>query len=483
MARRVRSSRCSSSARRTSVAPLALAALSLGLALASCGPTSSDKASSGSLGSNRSASLEPVNTGLAALVADDGSATPQDITPDSTPLMDPSARLAATSTTLPQSDDEKLAASQAAAASLQAAMQDLNQPPTTSTASSSTPQVFVEPVANEPPRSRITTITKQGTKAKQPNTPQGPAMAAPGPIDTTAITPAIEAANDAWSTAKPNDPGTITRQPTPAPASTLLSASQPTNSAVAVAQTSDPLIALATQMANLIRTPSTDPTKDQSAIDAAALAPLEALRPGILLDIDAASSPLATLTAQDRATLAAARDRLASKPGGGGGGSNSDSLRQALSKISPPSNLRIARAALCSRVETFGKFTTLPNDAFVAGRPIRAIVYSELDGFSTRAASENDRPMRGVPLSEQVSVDLQQSLALFQDSTGLQVWTRPPQTVVETSRNKRRDFYLIQQIELPRTLGIGRYNLKITVKDRNSGAESESILPITITAQ
>ena len=43
--------------------------------------------------------------------------------------------------------------------------------------------------------------------------------------------------------------------------------------------------------------------------------------------------------------------------------------------------------------------------------------------------------------------------------------------------------YLIQQIELPRTLSIGRFNLKVQIKDLGNNAEAEVIIPISIVAQ
>jgi hypothetical protein len=54
---------------------------------------------------------------------------------------------------------------------------------------------------------------------------------------------------------------------------------------------------------------------------------------------------------------------------------------------------------------------------------------------------------------------------------------------VDTSRNKRRDFYLINRIELPSTLSIGRYQLKVIMRDLVSGAEAEAIIPIEIVAE
>lgn len=458
--------------RRERSAVLALVAYSgVVLSATGCGGQGAASPKGDDLRSNRAASIEPVNTGLAALTADGAADAPTDTT--NAPLIPP------------QSDEDKLAASSAAAASLRAAITETNQvapPPTVPAREPAT--VAVEPAAPLPePGPRVTTLTRA---RREPTAPAavGPAMASGGAQanpSPTALTPAVQAANDAWTDAGSRAANVVRAQSTDPATPTVAVAPTPSTPA-------DPLVELGRQMAALLRAgPSAPGEKDRAALDAAALAPIEAMRPGVLADLDSASSALAALPHADRALLAAARDRLGGRSAASEAG---DALRRTLAPgLAPVVNpdaapLRIPRAALCARVESFGKFSPLTtnNDTFAAGRAIRAIVYTELDGFAARPAREGDRLVPGAPASEQISVDLQQSLALFQDSTGLRVWSRPAQNVVETSRNKRRDFYLIQQVELPRTLGVGRYNLKVTVKDRTTGAETEAILPISVVA-
>ncbi len=161
-------------------------------------------------------------------------------------------------------------------------------------------------------------------------------------------------------------------------------------------------------------------------------------------------------------------------------------------KIEPPappeakpassSNLRVARAVLCTKVMGFGKYNPYSSTTFSAGRAVPAIIYVEIENFASRPARDGDPAIADAALSELSSVELSQSLTLYQDPSGLQAWHHPSQSVVETSRGQRRDFYLIQQVELPRTLSIGRYNLKVTVKDKTSGQESEAMIPVTIVA-
>lgn len=252
----------------------------------------------------------------------------------------------------------------------------------------------------------------------------------------------------------------------------------------------EPVADLAARMASLLR-PAPGSTKPALA-DAAALIPIEAMRPGVLATLDAPENPLArSLSAADIATLRQAKARLLSDP------STPPDLRTALRgseaplpapapapvlATPQPKPFSITRAALCTRVQGYGRFDPYSSTTFVAGRSIRAIVYTELDGFATRPARSGDPLQTNVAMSEQVSVQLSQTLTLYHDKDGLLAWHRPPQGVTETSRSARRDFYLIQIIELPSTLSVGRYNLKVTVTDTTTGAEAERIIPVDIVA-
>lgn len=265
--------------------------------------------------------------------------------------------------------------------------------------------------------------------------------------------------------------------PVPAMAPAVTPVVAPAPAPEPVVAPSDPVAELAARMATMLREPGT-PDRPRIA-DAAAIATIESLRPGALTDLDNTSSSLASsLSSQDRATLLDARDRLASRPAQAG-----EELGKLLNAVSPAPTLAIARASLCTRVTGFGAFTPYASNVFRAGQPIRAIVYIELDHFATRPAREGDQVFADAPIDQQVSVELSQSVSLFQDPGGLLAWHVPAQPITDTSRSKRRDFYLIQRIELPRTLSIGKYNIKVQVKDRVADAEAEAVIPITVVAQ
>jgi hypothetical protein len=102
-------------------------------------------------------------------------------------------------------------------------------------------------------------------------------------------------------------------------------------------------------------------------------------------------------------------------------------------------------------------------------------VYVELDNFTHSAAA-------GPGGTTGYKVSLEQQIQLFHDADGVLAWRTPSEKVEDFSRNRRREFYTVQIIELPATLTVGAYRLKVTVEDTATGAVSERILPIEIVA-
>lgn len=139
--------------------------------------------------------------------------------------------------------------------------------------------------------------------------------------------------------------------------------------------------------------------------------------------------------------------------------------------------LRITRAELCTRVTGFGRYTPFAAARFPAGRGQRAIVYVEVDRFVQRELGTGDEAREP---GDRYVVELSQELNLYNESGSLLALRHPEQKVVETSRNRRRDFYLVNEIALPPTLSVGRYNLKVTMRDKSDGAVAETVIPIDI---
>jgi len=131
---------------------------------------------------------------------------------------------------------------------------------------------------------------------------------------------------------------------------------------------------------------------------------------------------------------------------------------------------------LCLRVENYGVYRAVQQHGdrykFVAGREHPVIVYSELDHFTHTPGAEN-----GVP---GFTVNVRQALRIYRigtedamDTENTLVWQLEPQTVLDFSRNRLRDFFIVQVIELPRTLSVGSYRLKVIATDVVSGEEVE----------
>lgn len=146
--------------------------------------------------------------------------------------------------------------------------------------------------------------------------------------------------------------------------------------------------------------------------------------------------------------------------------------------------MTIRRAALCTRVEGFGvydelrSFETPEGEVYklLAGRPHRLIVYVELDNFRSEEASE-----RGVSGHR---VELTQELALYHlgRDADLRAWQMPPQRITDFSRNERRDFFVVQIIDLPETLSVDRYALKVRLTDGSTRAEAETVIRVDVVA-
>lgn len=145
-------------------------------------------------------------------------------------------------------------------------------------------------------------------------------------------------------------------------------------------------------------------------------------------------------------------------------------LGDRLSAIIGEQPLAIRTIKLCDRVRSFGVYEELASDTFLAGREQPMVVYIELDHF------------KSVKTGETHEVKLSQELVLYNESDGLAVWRQPEQQIVDESRNRRRDFYVVQPTRLPARLGVGKFVLKVRVRDLHGGTRDEVSLPINIVA-
>lgn len=133
--------------------------------------------------------------------------------------------------------------------------------------------------------------------------------------------------------------------------------------------------------------------------------------------------------------------------------------------------LKLPSIALCTRVGGFGDYSPFERNAFLAGAEQKAIVYLEVADFVSEVNQNNE-----------FVTELSQQLTLYSDRDGIPVWKEDWQPATDVTRNKRQDFFTVQVIKFPKALSVGRYTLKVRVRDEKSKAESETGLPVEIVA-
>ncbi len=183
------------------------------------------------------------------------------------------------------------------------------------------------------------------------------------------------------------------------------------------------------------------------------------------------------LPVEQRGAVLALDDVLSGASGGADGLVDTLAARSAALDESRP--IEIAKSVLCSRVEAFGRYTELGRDGFVAGRPIPMIIYTEAAHFDRVAVPGSARGSMG---DEAWEVKLGQEVLLYHESDGLLAWRRPEQVTVYRSKSRLHDFFLVDRVELPRTLTVGAYRLKIVLRDLHDGSVDERIIPIRVVA-
>lgn len=250
------------------------------------------------------------------------------------------------------------------------------------------------------------------------------------------------------------------------------------------------IAATSLSLVDLLRRKSVeDPAPLQSYIG---LAMLEALQPGAVQQIITAASTSATPLSPDE-------QRMVESLRGFGQGAHqlaqlasSDGISAAFKRLADMTSgvraslqMRIRSAALATRVIGFGRFTPVPGNTFLAGGEVRTLVYTEIEHFSYRALSDSEalglsqQAGSGVDPADRWAVEVSQELQLF-DAAGQQVWSLPEQAVQETSRNQRRDFFLVNDVTLPSAMAPGQYTMKIIMRDRSSGVVDESLVTLTL---
>ena len=132
--------------------------------------------------------------------------------------------------------------------------------------------------------------------------------------------------------------------------------------------------------------------------------------------------------------------------------------------------LEIPKIELCTKVESFGRFSPLGTHKFLARTNPRVIVYSELQGF----ASELE--------GDQYVTRLATRISLESERDGIEVWSRNPEwtAVVDASPVRRSEFFVGEIIPISEHLTVGSYLLRVAIRDESTGRVATTSMPIQI---
>lgn len=154
-----------------------------------------------------------------------------------------------------------------------------------------------------------------------------------------------------------------------------------------------------------------------------------------------------------------------------GGGFDRKMLDAALADAFGQMPVTIVHADLCRSVSGFGVYEPLASHNFLSGRANRAIVYVEVENFEAAKLDDTRREVR-----------LSQELILYKEDDGLAVWRHEPTQITDVSRNRRRDFYVVQMITLPARLSTGKYRLKVRITDQHGDSVDEMTMQVQVVA-
>ncbi|MEM7680445.1 MAG: hypothetical protein AAF288_00665 [Planctomycetota bacterium] len=294
------------------------------------------------------------------------------------------------------------------------------------------------------------------SSAQAPDTPSAESVRVIEPV--AASTPSTPPTRQASSTAAPtSEPEPEPNRTAPEPQEVRIVVDRGDDARPETPAPRDPVALVADALAQLTREAMDPETDFERRRELAAQAALLAVAAG-----DGAP-PMALLDslgrddarrAESLARVAGLARHAAVEPAG-----DLTDLRREIDALAPLLGVRATTLELCSRVAGYGVYDPIRQRTFALGQPHQLIVYVELEGFASK-------PMPG---SDEYEVRLQQELTLFETTRGLAVWRQKPAEIVDRSRNRRRDFFVVQMATLPDDLPSGEYVLKVTGTDKHAG--------------
>ncbi len=146
-------------------------------------------------------------------------------------------------------------------------------------------------------------------------------------------------------------------------------------------------------------------------------------------------------------------------------------LTEMSDRLKAQADLTIPTVLLCRNVKGFGEYEPIEPARFVAGVESRAILYCEIANFSSNLNDQHQWETR-----------LKQELVLYTEF-GVPVWNDSTDSIRDTARTRRHDFFVNKRIIIPKNLTMGRYLLKVSMIDLQANRVAEASIPIVIAAE
>ena len=144
-----------------------------------------------------------------------------------------------------------------------------------------------------------------------------------------------------------------------------------------------------------------------------------------------------------------------------------------LSSLEDWQGFQITKVVLCQRVSGFGRYEAFNGNEFAKGSAPLILVYTELVNFKTRAEDDGRFAVR---LKEELSIEAAEGEAK-------EVWKEHEVSVTDAASSRRRDFFIAQYLNLPKTIEPGKYNLQVKITDEADGKIAVYVIPLTIKAE
>ncbi len=128
--------------------------------------------------------------------------------------------------------------------------------------------------------------------------------------------------------------------------------------------------------------------------------------------------------------------------------------REAESHLAAVSGLEVRDLAFCSEVLGYGNYKRLPTQRFRPDQEL--LIYCELDNVVSKLAQEG------------YQTTLKGSYEII-DKDGVRIIEQALPAESETSKNQRRDVFIVYRIYMPSQIAPGKYQLRLTMEDGVAG--------------